>query len=115
MQRLVAFFLLIPCLATAQLKQLDSLFDRLTHSDLAAGSITITQNGKLLYQRSFGEDTAATYRIGSITKLFTAVMIYQAIDARQLSLTDTLNRFFPDLPNAGQITIAEPINFLYGM
>jgi D-alanyl-D-alanine carboxypeptidase len=107
---LFATILLIPVLVSAQINRarLDSLFQYLTANDLAIGSLAISQNGKAIYQRSFGKDqTPATeYRIGSITKVFTAVLIYQLIDAHRLALTDRLSRCFPDLPNADKITIA---------
>jgi CubicO group peptidase (beta-lactamase class C family) len=52
--------------------------------------------------------TAETkYRIGSITKTFTAVMIFQLVEEEKLRLTDTLDRFFPQIPNAARITIGQ--------
>jgi D-alanyl-D-alanine carboxypeptidase len=97
--------------------KLDSLFDILSSRNLAMGAISITQNGKPVYQRTVGKDQApaATYRIGSITKVFTGIMIYELIDAKRLSLDDTLSEFFPDLPNSGQITIAELLGHRSGL
>ncbi|MBA2298778.1 MAG: beta-lactamase family protein, partial [Actinobacteria bacterium] len=40
------------------------------------------------------------YRIGSITKTFTAVCILQLRDAGELSLDDPLDRFIPESPHA---------------
>jgi CubicO group peptidase (beta-lactamase class C family) len=52
--------------------------------------------------------TAANkYRIGSITKMFTAAMIYQLFEEGKLKPTDTLDKFFPQIPNAKKITIAQ--------
>jgi CubicO group peptidase (beta-lactamase class C family) len=98
-------------------RKLDSLFNILAAQNLAVGSIAITQNGKLIYQRTFGKDqtAATTYRVGSITKVFTAVMIYQLIDGKKLSLDETLDKFFPDLPNAAQITIADMLGHRSGL
>jgi D-alanyl-D-alanine carboxypeptidase len=55
------------------------------------GSIVITENGKLIYQNVIGYSQInkelkilatinTDYRIGSITKMFTAVMIFQLIE-----------------------------------
>ncbi len=97
--------------------RLDSLFNILAARNLAKGSICIMNNGKLLYQRTVGKDQSqtATYRIGSITKVFTAVMIYELIDSKRLSLDDTLSEFFPELANAGRITIAEMLGHRSGL
>jgi len=102
---------------TPDLKKLDSLFDILTTQNLAMGAISIRQDGNLIYQRTVGKDQApvATYRIGSITKVFTGIMIYELIDAKKLSLEDTLSEFFPDLPNSGKITIAEMLGHRSGI
>lgn len=97
--------------------RLDSLFDNLAAHNLALGDIAITQNGKPVYQRTVGKDQnpGATYRVGSISKVFTATMIYELIDTKQLSLDDTLGKFFPDVPNAGTITIAELLGHRSGL
>lgn len=109
-------------------KRLDSFFNNLEARNLAIGRIVVMQGGKILYERTVGDSAArgggtgggwagrdAAYRIGSITKLFTAVMVYELIDQKRLSLGDTLGRFFPDLPNAGTITIAEMLGHRSGL
>lgn len=45
------------------------------------------------------------YRVGSITKMFTAVLIYQEIEKGRLKLEDKLSDYFPEIPRAGDITI----------
>lgn len=97
-------------------KKLDSLFDILGKKNLAMGSLAISQNGKIVYRKIIGNammnehDTIPAgdkteYRIGSITKMFTAVMVFQLIEEHKLSLNDTLSKFLPSLPNAKRITI----------
>lgn len=44
-------------------------------------------------------------RIGSITKSFTATALLQQIDKGTLSLTDTLEKFIPGVPNGSTITV----------
>jgi CubicO group peptidase (beta-lactamase class C family) len=98
--------------------KLDQLFDRLLEKNKGMGSLTLARDGNVLYTRSFGYSqingtekkplTATTkYRIGSITKTFTAVMIFQLVEEGKLKLTDTLDRFFPQIPNAARITIGQ--------
>ena len=96
--------------------KLDRFFDRLAEKNQAMGSLTIAKDGKLLYTRAIGYSqingserkpatTATRYRVGSITKTFTAAMIFQFVEEGKLKLSDTLDKFFPQIPNAGKITI----------
>ena len=104
------------CAQSLDKAKLDQLFDRLLEKNKGMGSLTLAKDGKLLYSRSFGYGqingtekkllTAGTkYRIASITKTFTAVMIFQLVEEKKLRLTDTLDGFFPEVPNAAKITI----------
>ena len=97
--------------------KLDLLFDRLLEKNKGMGSITIAKDGKILYSRSFGYGQItetlkkpltqdSKFRIASITKTYTAVMIFQLVEEGKLKLTDRLDQFFPQVPNASKITIA---------
>jgi CubicO group peptidase (beta-lactamase class C family) len=68
-------------------------------------SAVVFRDGEILWQETLGiadvdAGTAATpdtqYRIGSITKTFTAVGILQLRDAGELSLDDSLTKFLPE-------------------
>src|SRR3954470_18381605 len=106
--------------------KLDQLFDRLLEKNKGMGSLTLAKDGNVLYTRSFGYSqingtekkplTATTkYRIASITKTYTAVMIFQLVEEGKLKLTDTLDKFFPQIPNAGRITIRQILNHRSGI
>jgi D-alanyl-D-alanine carboxypeptidase len=98
--------------------KLDQFFDRLAEKNKAMGSLTIAKDGAVLYTRAIGYSqingtekkplTAANrFRIGSITKMFTATIILQFVEEGKLKLTDTLDKFFPQVPNAKKITIVQ--------
>jgi D-alanyl-D-alanine carboxypeptidase len=96
--------------------KLDQFFDRLAEKNKAMGSLTIAKDGNVVYTRAIGYSqidpkkplsAANRFRIGSITKMFTAVMILQLVDEGKLKLTDKLDPFFPQVPNAQKITIAQ--------
>ena len=102
-------------------QKLDSLFGILAEKNKAMGSLTISRNGNVLYTNAIGysyisetEKKSATtdtkYRIGSVSKMFTATMIFQLIEEGKLGLNTTLDTYFPNLPNAKKITIS---NLLY--
>lgn len=106
--------------------KLDSLMTRLAEKNKAMGSLAISKNGVIVYSRAIGysfisgnEKLPATdqtrYRIGSITKMFTATMIFQLIEDGKLSLTATVDKYFPQLPNANKITISNLLNHRSGL
>jgi D-alanyl-D-alanine carboxypeptidase len=98
-------------------KKLDSLFDMLQRRGLANGSVAISINGKVVYERAVGfssrektnipSSVNTKYRIGSVSKMFTAVMIFQLIEEGKLSLKEKLSAYFPQLPNATTISIED--------
>jgi CubicO group peptidase (beta-lactamase class C family) len=106
--------------------KLDQFFDRLLEKNKAMGSVTIAKDGNVIYTRSFGysqvtatEKKPATadtkYRIASITKMYTVVMIFQLVEEGKLKLADTLDKFFPQIPNASRITIAQILHHRSGI
>lgn len=106
--------------------KLDKFFDVLAEKNKAMGSLTVSKNGNVIYSRAIGyseigdkdkrPSTVSTkYRIGSITKMFTATMIFQLVEARKLKLNDTLDKFFPNIPNAKKITVANLLNHRSGL
>ncbi|MBN9658212.1 MAG: beta-lactamase family protein [Acidobacteria bacterium] len=104
------------CAQTLDKAKLDQFLDRLVEKNKGMGSLTLARDGEVVYSHAFGFGqiqgdvkkplTAETrYRIASITKTYTAVMVFQLIEAGQLKLTDTLDKFFPQIPDAQKITI----------
>ena len=74
--------------------KLDQFFDRLSEKNKAMGSLVISKDGNVVYSRIIGFSqingsekkplTAATrYRIGSVTKMFTATMIFQLVQEKK--------------------------------
>jgi D-alanyl-D-alanine carboxypeptidase len=105
---------------------LDQLFDRLLEKNKGMGGLTVARDGRVIYSRSFGysliDDTQkkpltadTKYRIASITKTYTAVMIFQLVEEGRLKITDTLDKFFPQIPNASRITIAHILHHRSGI
>lgn len=92
--------------------KLDSLLDLLAAKNRRMVSVAISQNGNVIYQKATGiaapgvPATADTkYRIGSISKMFTATLVFQLIDEGKLKLNDPLAKWYPNIPGADKITI----------
>jgi len=87
-------------------------------------SISVSKNGRLVYSKGFGfanleTATAATpksaFKIGSITKQFTAAILMQLAEEGKLSVDDPLARFYPDFPRAGEITLRQMLTHTSGL
>ena len=111
---------------TLDTAKLDQLFDRLLEKNKGMGGLTVARDAQVIYSRSFGysviDDTQkkpltadTKYRIASITKTYTAVMIFQLVEEGRLKLSDTLDKFFPQIPNASRITIAQILHHRSGI
>ncbi len=47
------------------------------------------------------------YRIGSVSKIFTAVLVMKAVEEKKLSLDTKLSDFYPAIENSPRITVAQ--------
>jgi CubicO group peptidase (beta-lactamase class C family) len=104
--------------------ELDSLFLVLEENDRFMGSLAIAHIGEPVYAKAIGyadvleekkTDTATKFRIGSISKTFTAALIFKAIENDKLNLEDTISKYFPNVPNANSITISNLLNHRSGI
>ena len=109
---------------TLNTAKMDSLFQTLLSHNKAMSSVAITQNGKPVYVKAFGyadvpgkiqASPQTRYRIGSVTKMFTATMIFQLIEKKKLTLATTLDQFYPTIPNAAKITIGDLLQHRSGI
>lgn len=105
-------------------KKLDGYLDDLSHNNKMMSAVYVTKNGKKLYEHYSGmasmeSDTSISaetrFRIGSITKTFTAILIMQLVEDGELSLETTLDNFYPKIPNAKIITIRHMLNHRSGI
>jgi CubicO group peptidase (beta-lactamase class C family) len=99
--------------------KLDLYFDALEANNKFMGSVAVSRNGSIIYSRSTGyadfenkikADDNSRYRIGSISKTFTTVLVMKAMEQNKLALDQTIGKYFPSIKNAGKITIE---NLLY--
>ena len=88
------------------------------------GSVLLGQKGKILYSKGFGISDAeknlsnsagSIYQIGSLTKQVTAAVIMQLQEEKKLSVSDKLNKFFPQFPNSEKITIRHLLTHTSGL
>ena len=82
--------------------------EALVAKDKFSGAVLVAKNGKPIFARAYGmadrekqiANTLDTrFRIGSMNKMFTATATLQLIQAKKLSLDDTVGKHLPDYPN----------------
>ncbi len=79
-------------------------------------TIIVTRDGKMIFRKAYGmanleEKTALTpemtFRLGSVTKQFTAVAIMMLADQGKLAVSDDIRKYLPDYPTHGKIITVE--------
>jgi len=122
---------LFPLGALAAPTQSDGLAPRLAAMIAAAVddhgpgvSVLIARDGRILYRGARGMASLElgvplkpehVFRIGSITKMFTAAAVLKLSAQDRLTLADPLSRFVPDFPNASHITLSELLSHTSGV
>ncbi len=113
----------------AQAPNLIVEFDKLLSEQFkpteSGATALVTQKGKIMYHKAFGQanlelnvpmQTPMIFRIGSITKQFTAVAILQLMEQGKLNLQDEITKFIPDYPTHGhKITIEHLLTHTSGI
>lgn len=99
-----------------KLRNIDKLLNTYHDYGKFSGSVLIAQKGEVLYQKGFGsanlewgiENKPNTkFRLASVSKQFTAMLIVQLVAENELSLESTVSSIFPNYPkeNGSIITI----------
>lgn len=104
-------------------EKLDTYLSTLVEHDKFMGSVAILEDDQVLFQNAYGfisegeqpADIETAYRIGSITKPYTSTMILQLAEEGKISLSDKLDLFFPEIPNADRITIEQLLHHRSGL
>lgn len=105
-------------------EKLDTYFTELENSNKFMGSVAISENGNIIYTKSIGYSDIETktkseentkYRIGSISKSFTSVLILKSVEEKKLNLETTIDKYFPTIKNASKISISNLLNHRSGI
>lgn len=104
--------------------KIDSLLTSYENSGELMGSIALSHDGEIVYSNAIGfddveskkkSDVNTKYRIGSVAKPYTSVLIFKAIEENKLTLEETLDSYFPEVENANKITIAHLLQHRSGI
>jgi len=120
-------FFLLSALALAQpplASRLDAAVAPLFQANQPGGVVIVTQGGEVVYRKAFGMADLARdipvrpempFRIGSVTKQFTAVAVMMLADEGKLALDDDVAKLLPDFPKGRGITVENLLTHSSGL
>ncbi len=108
---------------SAQLTEIDAMVANAYNKKPSGGlTIGVVSDSQLIWTKSYGNaDTKnhlpanidTVYRIGSITKMFTAVMLEQLVETGKVHLSDPVRKYYPEIDNVqGRFPNAPPITLI---
>src|SRR6266545_1080982 len=105
--------------------QIDQLLANTFKPGEPGAAVLVVRDGQVIVRKGYGMANLElgvpvapemVFRLGSITKQFTAVAILMLVEDGSLSLSDDITRFLPDYPTHGQsITIAQLLTHTAGI
>jgi CubicO group peptidase (beta-lactamase class C family) len=104
--------LLITTLAAfsqSKVEKMDALMRQYVENRQFNGSVLVAENGKVIFKKGYGmanmewsipnaPDTK--FRLGSITKQFTAMLVMQLVEKGKIKVNDKITTYLPDYPKA---------------
>jgi len=127
-RRVVACLVVAPTFVCAQGKvaNIDALMTRYHDAGQFNGSVLVAEQGSVIYRKSFGfanfewdiPNTPDTrFRVGSITKAFTAILVLQLVEQGKLRLDDTISEYLPNFSreSGGRISINQLLTHTSGL
>src|SRR5215472_4123668 len=102
----------------------DALLSGLIETNDPGLAVLVAQNGKILFEKCYGladrEHTVpvtplTTFRIGSVTKQFTASAILKLQERGKLSVNDKLSKYIPDFPRGDEVTLRHLLTHTSGI
>jgi CubicO group peptidase (beta-lactamase class C family) len=105
-------------------EKLDALIEGYTETGKFNGSVLVASNDQILLEKGYGyknfnesilNDSSTVYQIASVTKQFTSAVILKLVELNKLSLSDKLNKFYPDFPKGVDISIENLLTHTSGI
>lgn len=109
--------------------QTEAKIDASARQQVASGrvagvAVAVMRHGKLVFANGYGRanlelgtpvNTKTVFRIGSLTKQFTAAAVLILAEQRKLKIDDKLSLYLPDFPRADDVTLRDLLNHTSGI
>lgn len=115
---------------TLDLEEIEAVADSVAGWQIAEGltpgmSVAVARDGEIIFAQGYGEADVemgvaagpeTVYRIGSLTKQFTAAIVMRLVEAGEVSLDDSITEYLPDYPTQGHhVTVRHLLNHTSGI
>ncbi len=113
---LLLFITTLTAFAQSKVEKMDALMRQYVENRQFNGSVLVAENGKVVFKKGYGmanmewsianaPDTK--FRLGSITKQFTAMLVMQLVEKGKIKVNDKITTYLPDYPkaNGDKITV----------
>lgn len=112
--------------AQGKVQKIDDLLKTYYDYGQFNGSVLVAENGKVIYKKGFGmanmeweipNNADTKFRIGSVTKQFTATLIMQLVEEGKIKLDGKLSEYLPDYrkETGEKVTIHQLLNHTSGI
>jgi CubicO group peptidase (beta-lactamase class C family) len=111
--------------APALEKKIDTAVEQHVNSGRVAGaSLAVLRDGKLVFAKGYGRanlelaspvTTKTVFRIGSLTKQFTAAAVLLLAEQGKLNVDDKLSLYLPDFPRSNEVTLRDLLDHTSGI
>lgn len=121
---LALFLGITPATFSFEKSKMDSLISIIENANKGMGNISIFHDGSEVYNQSYGysslenkarANSNTKYRIGSVSKTFTATIIMKLVESNKLTLDTKLSKFYPQIANADSITVEDLLRHRSGI
>ena len=103
---------------------ISNIFKKLQIGLMPGASVLVSQNGDIIYQKGFGYadiekkipiTPVTKFKIGSISKQFTAAAILKLQEEGKIKTEDKLSKYIPDFPRGNEVTIYQLLTHTSGI
>jgi CubicO group peptidase (beta-lactamase class C family) len=122
----IALLTVIAASAQDKAQKIDALLKNYYDYGQLNGAVLVAENGKVIYKKGFGmanmeweipNQTDTKFRIGSVTKQFTATLIMQLVEEGKIKLDAHITDYLPDYrkDTGDKVTIHQLLNHTSGI
>jgi CubicO group peptidase (beta-lactamase class C family) len=126
MTRYLLLIILLPFISKGQdiATKADELLSAYHKQGKFTGTVLIAKEGRILFEKGYGyadlqnkvPNTPTTeFRIGSLSKPFTATLILQLQEKGKLNISDPVQKYIPGYPKGDSITLEHLLNHTSGI